>query len=268
MKRFLILSCALGVGIILTGTLALAQSEESGGDAREFHLGTVLGIHYLVVPEEGAEKLEQIQTREGYAFIEGHVEGADQLLLKGDRGDRVGHYMTLWNIESKATRDAFWPEPGVPSAEMEEIGGLWEGQIGDRDDGLVAEADFAGDFILIGQAPWEEPPAFGLLGVHHMTMKAEIVGDFERFVEEKWHPQAHRGDVWVLVFKADRGRDEGKYILVYAFPSAEARDRYYPTAGGVTEEANRAWEPILDLWNEMMAFGGERMEWSDWVLVR
>ena len=51
-------------------------------------------------------------------------------LGKGDRGEQVGNYLILWEIESVERRDAIAPAPGQPSEEgrrwIEATAALWQ----------------------------------------------------------------------------------------------------------------------------------------------
>jgi hypothetical protein len=42
-------------------------------------------------------------------------------LLKGDRGERAGQYLILWEIDSVATRDRYYPAPDTPSEEAQRL---------------------------------------------------------------------------------------------------------------------------------------------------
>jgi hypothetical protein len=39
-------------------------------------------------------------------------------LLRGERGERVGKYIVLFEFETLAVRDRYFPKPGTPSAEL------------------------------------------------------------------------------------------------------------------------------------------------------
>ncbi len=50
------------------------------------------------------------------------VPGATMRLVKGDRVDRTGRYLVIFEIESRALRDRWFPRPdSVPSAEWQRV---------------------------------------------------------------------------------------------------------------------------------------------------
>jgi hypothetical protein len=145
---------------------------------------------------------------------------------------------------------------------------LWTQEYGSRFDGLEMEnEDWAGDYVILGDPAWEAPPRIELLGVHHYRAKDGMAEVLERFVAEEWMPHARVGDGWVLVYKADRGRERGGYAVVYVPDSIEIRDRYWP-GGQDSEEAIRAFAPVAELWGRLMEYFEPRVEYSDWVFVK
>ena len=94
-----------------------------------------------------------------------------------------------------------------------------------------------------------------VFGIHEVTLRPGVTeGEFERSMAEvagKW-PQLEGWTNYVV--KGDRGEHVGRYLLIYAVESVEARDRYFPQAGTPSEEAQRAMESsagVFDRLNEL-----------------
>jgi hypothetical protein len=75
-------------------------------------------------------------------------------------------------------------------------------------------------------------------GLHTIALKPGVKAeDFERFIAEtipSW-PSMEGAEMHFL--KGDRGDREGRYLWLIEFASLEARQRYFPAPGEVTEEA-------------------------------
>ena len=89
-----------------------------------------------------------------------------------------------------------------------------------------------------------------VFGMHMIAlrpgMKAE---DFEKFVIEEVYSLPWPWEVYLL--KGDRGDREGKYLVMNEFESVEARDRWFPAPGEMSEEAQQLFEPfapVLEKW--------------------
>lgn len=273
MKRREALDVWVAVGLlaalVVAGPPSFGQAEPDHGSTKtEFRLGKILALRYYTMPEEKQVQLERLFSDVGYRFWDHHVEGADALLFKADRGDRRGEYLLIENFESMEARARYFPQEEGPFPAWDEVMEIWTQEYGSRFEGLDMEnEDWAGDYVLLGEAAWEVPPAIELLGIHHFPVKEGMNEAFERFVVDEWMPNARVGEGWVLVFKADRGRDRGGYVLVYVPDSVEIRDRYWP-GGQDSEEAIRAFAPVAGLWDRMMGFFDTRTEFSDWILIR
>lgn len=235
---------------------------------RTFRLGTVLGLHYHTVPDAGRAMLERLWPQEVYPFADRHVPEADLVLLRCDRGARPGSYLTLWNLQSLEARNRYFPVESSPSPEMQRIDSLWMREIGYGFGGLFTESTFSGDFVLVGTIPWEEPPRFEMLGLHHFSVTEGREAEFERFLSEEFHPASRVGGLWTLLYRADRGDRSGEYVRVFAVERAEDRDRFWPPPEGQwSDELTRVMDPIMGRWEALMSFFSTRHEWSDWFVV-
>jgi hypothetical protein len=70
-------------------------------------------------PGVKAEDFEKFVIEEVYPVAE--LEGMEFYLLKGDRGDREGRYLTLYKLESVETRDRLFPSPGEWSEAIQQF---------------------------------------------------------------------------------------------------------------------------------------------------
>jgi len=81
-------------------------------------MSKVFGMHMIALhPGVKAEDFEKFVIEEMYPLPwpwEGY-------LLKGDRGDREGKYLVMWEIESVEARDRYFPAPGQPSEEYQQF---------------------------------------------------------------------------------------------------------------------------------------------------
>jgi len=95
--------------VILSLAVVLVRAVESGGQPaspvssiREFELRSGLKAEEFqkYAREELARALSQAKT------------GTHFRILKGDRGDRKGGYLLIWEFESVAARNEFFPKEG------------------------------------------------------------------------------------------------------------------------------------------------------------
>jgi hypothetical protein len=81
-------------------------------------MAKVYGLHEIEL-RPGADPAAFEQLVASAAELE-NLEGWTSYLLKGERGERKGKYMLLFEIESLAARDRYAPDSG-PSAELVEL---------------------------------------------------------------------------------------------------------------------------------------------------
>ena len=75
-------------------------------------------------------------------------------------------------------------------------------------------------------------------GLHTIALKPGVKAeDFEKFIAEAISSSSLMEGAEFHVLKGDRGDREGKYLYLIEFASPEARQRYFPAPGEVTEEA-------------------------------
>ena len=81
-----------------------------------------------------------------------------------------------------------------------------------------------------------------VFGMHMIALKPGVkVEDFEKFVTEEVSLPSLEGLKGYLL-KGDRGDREGRYLMMFEFESVEVRDRYFPSPGEMSKEAQQAFE--------------------------
>ena len=79
-------------------------------------MAKVLGVREVDLnPGVSAQEFEQWITETLPQLPKG--AGVKVYFLKADRGDRNGKYLMVTEMDSVATRDRYWPNPGQPSEE-------------------------------------------------------------------------------------------------------------------------------------------------------
>ena len=79
---------------------------------------------------------------------------------------------------------------------------------------------------------------------------------------------AHGRAVEFYLLKGDRGDREGKYLWVTEIESVEARDRYYPSPGEMSEEVQRLFAPYAAVWEKWETFATPvDVIYTDYVVV-
>ncbi len=110
-----------------------------------------------------------------------------------------------------------------------------------------------------------------LFGIHEIELHSGVKPeDFERFVVEEYNRSQLFPGVATRVLKGDRGKREGKYLLMMEFESPESRDRLFPTPGQASEEAQRSLESASAILEKWATFGpalGRTDISTDYVVV-
>jgi len=103
-RSILALCCLLGISTILLVRAADLQTKPSGpvDSMREFELK----------PGVKAEEFDAFVRKEIASGIAEDMPGMKMRILKGDRGARKGRYILIWEFDSVATRDHYFPKEG------------------------------------------------------------------------------------------------------------------------------------------------------------
>ena len=109
-------------------------------------MAKVVGIHHLELqPGVNAEDFERFVAEEVYPATA--QQDLTLSVLKGERGERVGKYLLMFEIESVAARDRYWPASGEPSEAGQSLAGQWFEKFGTF---VTAVGNFT-DYVVVGK---------------------------------------------------------------------------------------------------------------------
>ncbi|HBY92930.1 MAG: hypothetical protein M5U01_14885 [Ardenticatenaceae bacterium] len=117
-------------------------------------MARVFGIHVVeLCPGVTAEEFERFVLETFLpALPVSQTPGVDIHLLKGDRGERAGKYIFMFEFDSIEARNRYFPAPGRPSEELKRLieplrplSKKWEA--------LSARAKT--DYVVLGSMPLE-----------------------------------------------------------------------------------------------------------------
>ena len=84
-------------------------------------MSKVYGLHtFALRPGVKAEEFERFVAEAVYPAFDEHPD-MGFCLLKGDRGDREGRYLALFELTSVEVRDRLFPSPGEMSEEVQQF---------------------------------------------------------------------------------------------------------------------------------------------------
>jgi len=156
--------------------LALVQPAE----AQTMKMGEVLIIS-TPTPGADTEAFESFVTGEATPAWKAAAPGFSLHLLRADRGDRDGEYLTLWIAGTRADRDATLPDDdSSPFSKnvLEKVG----------DTSTYLSTGSCTDYELVGADQLGELPSFDILGIHSYQVKSGREAAFEQFVGDTLHP--------------------------------------------------------------------------------
>ena len=109
-------------------------------------------------------------------------------------------------------------------------------------------------------------------GVHEITLRPGVSGEeFERFFIEEVLPAPQPAGTRLHLWKGDRGERAGQYALIIELDSVEARDRYFPTPGNMSEEAQRVYgeqQALFEKWGSLGTLPEEEgTVYTDYVTI-
>ena len=195
--------------------------------------------------------------------------GSAVFLLKSDRGDKNGHYLTACVVDENAA-----------------ISFSGQNVFADQGVNFLSNPGTYTEYHLIGAENMKQLPKVDLLGIHYLKILPERALEFEKFVVEKLHPTVGDlvHDMNLLYYKAVDGQHAGSYITIYAIESVPARERFWPTGGQEQEIVKELFRPYRQLALDLSDYlvpdsylgpdsgGGaayfESLEWTDYVVVQ
>ena len=85
-----------------------------------------------------------------------------------------------------------------------------------------------------------------VFGIHMIELRSNVdAADFERYVLKEYLPSVPTFAGWqARLLKGDRGERVGQYLLVFEIDSIEARNRYFPMEGQMSEEAQVVFQAL------------------------
>ncbi|MGD8898168.1 MAG: DUF5916 domain-containing protein [Acidobacteriota bacterium] len=256
--------------LVLISVCLLCPQSEVGAQDGNYRLGQVIGLRYFKITKGDPEAYARLVQKVTYPFYDRHVPGVDWVLMKGDRGEHDGDFAYFFNFVDLERRNLYFPDLEGPRPEWDAVVEKWDATVGrDAFRDFELDDEWMGDYVLLGAETVKEMPWLDLLGIHHIQVKLGQEEAFERFVTERWNPNAHLPGWWVLIYKPDRG-PRREYLLIFAFEDRALRDRYFPTPGERSEEGRRALLPLEPLWAEMNAYLDAPLGTvsTDFVLIR
>jgi hypothetical protein len=248
--------------------------------------GIPLGETLLVStspPKKSAdpEKFKSFMIKELVPAWNQGSPGPEMYLLKADRGDRNGEFLTICMAANPDERKKL--ESGSPFSDKA-VSAL-AGNLSGQPSTFLEDPDAYTEYQLIGGDRITPLPTVDLLGIHYIKVKPEKAKDFEKLVVEKLHPTVGNlvHDMNLLYYKAIAGQNKGSFITIYAIESTEARERFWPTGGQEQEIVKQLFGPHKELAKELGTYfiegtylgpesgGGaayfESLEWTDFVVI-
>jgi hypothetical protein len=101
-------------------------------------MAKVFGVHTIEL-RPGADEQEFKKLIREQLFPAGARLGWKGYILKGDRGERVGKYAVIWEIQSMEQRDRFYPALDQPTEEAKRLLGSMLDEFDKRSDLYVAD---------------------------------------------------------------------------------------------------------------------------------
>jgi hypothetical protein len=207
--------------------------------------------------------------------------GVNMYLLKADRGDRSGEYLTICIASDKEAGK----KRGKGSPFGDKSVAVVDGDLSKQPSAFLEDPDAYTEYQLMGGDRITPLPSVEILGIHYMKVKPEKKKDYENLVTQRLHPTvgnlAH--DMNLLYYKAIDGQDKGTFITIYAIESIAARERFWPTGGQEQDIVKQLFGPYKDLAKELGTLlvedsylkpesgGGaaifESLEWTDFIVL-
>ena len=106
-----------------------------------------------------------------------------------------------------------------------------------------------------------------VFGMHMIALKPGVKAeDFEKFVTTEIYPLPSLAGLKSYLLKGDRGDREDRYLMMYEFESVEVRDRYFPSPGVASKEAQQILESYAAAMEKWATFATP-VDVTDYVVV-
>lgn len=253
----------------------------------------VFSLYYIGIDTEAGVTNEQFEAfvREQGVKIPCYP-GWRWTLLRGLRGERVGQYLMLYEMDSQAHRDryvtatgqkteaakAFWqqhPEALEILAAWRKLGTFSQLPTLFTDYQLLAEN--AKSDVPHGpryqDQPGEEPIA-RIIGIHNLALREGVMPEqFEQFIAENHHRIEDYPDWKFHLLKGERGNRLDQYVVMMEIASMDALDVFYPEPDIATDEAakfakaHRDTKQMYEEWKQLASFSGSPQIYTDYLCV-
>ena len=132
----------LGLGLCLAVALPSFAHAQSGDDARP-----TMSVRELTLkPGASAQEFEKHVAEIVGPWFEERIPGVRAYLVRGERGDRTNAYLLIYEFDTLARRNEYFPQPGVQSERFQQLAGVIP------DFGLDKYTDYAGgytDYVVL-----------------------------------------------------------------------------------------------------------------------
>lgn len=100
-----------------------------------------------------------------------------------------------------------------------------------------------------------------VVGIHNLELQPGVKAkDFEKFFREEWLVGTFDlSGVKTLLLKGDKGKRDGKYLMMIEFDSFDDRSRLFIDEAETTEEVKQMWQQ----WKKLRTFVST--EFTDYV---
>jgi len=253
-----VLILAIALFLITIGSTNEPKDTPASNSSEDPVCFKVIGLHTITLKDSSKENEFETFLKEVYhPLTNNNFPGMRFIVVKADRGSKIGEYMLLGIFDSAKRRDYHFPADGKRSEELEKqmdelgvqkiinklyqyIGSSWI-----SDYHVVEDVDQSPQMVIQGSV--SDPACFGLIGLFNVTLKDSSKADeFETFLKEVYNPLGKENfpGMRFIAFKADRGPKIGEYMVLAVFDSAERRDYYYPAEGKKPEEVEKKEEEL------------------------
>ena len=264
MKKILIVTA-----LLLVGGITFGQTLKNGAIV-EFHHFTL-----NLDPDVTFNQWLDFAQNTYLPVWEKNFKGIKSVVMKGDRGVEKNDICWINFYNSKELRSEYFKDEGifVPNEKgmelQEKVMPTWNelSKLG------PSELDFSTDWVVlpINNTSEQKIEKGNMLGAH--VLKPQLNPDvtmnqFLEFMVTRYNPVVEKNLGWKSYFlRADRGKFQGKYMMLYWIESVEARDKFYDSEGRRTEEGDKAFEKIRPLYEEMQKMVNLSSEYTDWVVL-
>ena len=110
-----------------------------------------------------------------------------------------------------------------------------------------------------------------LIGVHVVTLELKpdvTMEQYIKFVNEKYIPEFEKlfEGYHLFIMKGIRGENKGSIGFLFQTKDEATRNLYNNDDGSSTELADKLYEKMEPVWNEMDKLGTWNSKYTDWIL--